>query len=164
MTTSKYILKKPSSIHGYGIFAKTDIPEGVRILEYVGEKISKVEAERRGPMLIDYARKHHQLGAVYLFILNKKYDIDGHVWYNTAKYINHSCDPNCYTDIIRGKIWIIADRDIKKGEELSYNYGYDLDTYEDHPCCCGSSQCTGYIVSEEHWPKLVQVLKRKPHA
>lgn len=160
-TTSKYILKRKSPIHGYGIFAKMDIPAGTRIIEYVGEKISKAEAERRGPALIEYAQNHHELGAVYLFVLNKKYDVDGHVSYNTAKYINHSCDPNCETDIIRGHIWVIAKRDIKKGEELFYNYGYDLDTYEDHPCRCNTNRCVSYIVDEDHWPKLRKLLKKK---
>jgi uncharacterized protein len=160
-TTSPYVSKKRSAIHGYGIFAKKDIPKGARIIEYVGEKITKAEAERRGPLLIDYAQKHHESGAVYLFILNKKYDVDGHVPYNTAKYINHSCDPNCETDIIRGKIWVIALRDIKKGEELGYNYSYDIDEYEDHPCRCGSKRCVGYIVEEDAWPKLKKLLQSK---
>jgi uncharacterized protein len=151
---SKYIVKKKSSIHGYGIFAKIDIPQGARIIEYVGEIITKAEAERRGPLLVEYAKKRSEAGAVYIFELNKRYDIDGHVHYNTAKYINHSCDPNCETEIIRGHIWITAKRDIKKGEELFYNYGYDLETFEDHPCRCGAKRCVGYIVDEDHWPAL----------
>ena len=156
-----YIVRKKSSIHGHGIFAKTDIPKGTRIVEYVGEKITKAEAERRGPRLIEYAKKHHQQGAVYLFDLNKKYDIDGHVHYNTAKYINHSCGPNCEADIIRGRIWIITARNIQKGEELFYNYGYELETYHEHPCYCGSPRCVGYIVEEDQWPRLKKFLRNK---
>lgn len=155
---NKYILKRKSNIHGYGIFAKTDIAKGTRIVEYVGEKITKAESDRRGPKLVQYAKTHHELGAVYIFELNKKYDIDGHVHYNIAKYINHSCEPNCEAEIIRGHIWIIALKDIRKGEELFYNYGYNLDTYEDHPCRCGSGRCIGYIVDEEHWPELKKIL------
>jgi SET domain-containing protein len=158
MTHSKYIFKKKSRIHGYGIFAKMDIPQGTRIIEYIGEKITKVESERRGPLLIEYAKDHHERGAVYIFELNKKYDIDGHVYYNTAKYINHSCDPNCEAEIIRGHIWIIAKHDILRGQELFYNYGYDLATFEDHPCRCGSARCVGYIVDEDHWPDLKKKL------
>lgn len=161
MPPNKYIYKKRSSIHGFGIFAKTEIPQGTRIIEYVGEKITKAEAERRGPLLIKYAKKHRQTGAVYIFVLNKKYDIDGHVSYNTAKYINHSCAPNCEVDIIRGRIWIIAMRAIQKGEELSYNYGYDLDTYEEHPCYCVNACCPGFITAEEHWPRLKKALEEK---
>jgi len=161
MPQNKYIIKKKSAIHGWGIFAKTLIPKDTRIIEYVGEKITKAEADRRGPLLVEYAKKYQQSGAVYIFVLNKKYDIDGHVSYNTAKYINHSCKPNCEVDIIRGHIWVIALRDIKKGEELFYNYGYDLDTYDDHPCRCNSSSCPGYIIAQEHWPKLRKILNKK---
>ena len=86
--------------------------------------------------------------------INKKYDIDGDVSYNSAKYINHSCNPNCESVNTRGKIWIVAEKDIMKGEELTYNYGYDFEDFEDHECRCGSHNCVGYILSEDHWPKL----------
>ena len=158
---NKYIYKKKSPIHGFGIFAKIKIPRGTRIIEYLGEKITKAEAERRGPKLVAYAKEHRQRGAVYLFNLNKKYDIDGHVDYNTAKYINHSCTPNCEVENIRGRIWIIALQDIQKGEEIFYNYGYDLDTFEEHPCLCATARCPGYIASEEHWRKLKRILKKR---
>ena len=161
MPHHKYIIKKKSGVHGRGIFAKKNIPKGAHIIEYVGEKITKAEADRRGPKLVEYAKKHKQSGAVYIFVLNKKYDIDGHVEYNTAKYINHSCKPNCEVEIIRGHIWVIALRDIKKNEELFYNYGYDLDTYHEHPCLCKASVCPGFIVAEDQWPKLKKVLSKK---
>ncbi|MBF0490581.1 MAG: SET domain-containing protein-lysine N-methyltransferase [Candidatus Omnitrophica bacterium] len=163
--TNSYILKKKSSIHGYGIFAKTFIPKGTRIIEYVGEKITKAESNRRGPKLVAYAKNHKEQGAVYLFVLNSRYDIDGHVSYNTAKYINHSCKPNCEVDIIKGHIWIIALRDIQKGEELYYNYGYDdITEYEDHPCYCKTDRCIGYILAEDSWPKLKRYLAKKKEA
>ncbi len=161
MPATNYIYKKKSSIHGFGIFARTKILKNTRIIEYVGEKITKAEAERRGPKLVEYAKKHKQTGAVYLFVLNKKYDIDGHVSYNMAKYINHSCKPNCEVDVIRGHIWVIALRDIRENEELFYNYGYDLDDEEDHPCYCKSSCCPGIITAEENWPKLKKSRKTK---
>lgn len=161
MKKNQYILKKKSNIHGSGIFAKNFIPTKTRIIEYVGEKITKAEANRRGPKLIEYAKKHKELGAVYLFELNQRYDIDGHVPHNLAKYINHSCSPNCEVENIRGHIWIIALRDIAKGEELFYNYGYDdMEGFKDHPCSCGSTRCAGYILAEEHWPKLKEILKK----
>jgi SET domain-containing protein len=163
MKTNTYIVKKKSKIHGIGIYAKKFIPKGTRIIEYFGEKITKAESNRRGPLLVKYAKEHHELGAVYLFELNKRYDIDGHVPYNTAKYINHSCEPNCEVDIIRGHIWTIALRDIVKSEELFYNYGYDdFEGFKDHPCRCGSSRCVGYIMAEEHWPKLEKLLVDSP--
>jgi uncharacterized protein len=157
MANNQYIYKKESRVHGTGIFAKTFIPKGTRIIEYVGEKITKPEADRRGAIVLDQA-KSSDTGAVYIFVLNKKYDIDGNVHYNTAKYINHSCDPNCETEIIRGHIWVIAKRDIQPDEELSYNYGYDLDTFREHVCRCGSPRCVGYIVEEDQWPKLKRIL------
>lgn len=160
MPQDKYIVKKKSGVHGWGIFAKMDVPKDTRIIEYTGEKITKAEADRRGPKLVEYAKKHKQAGAVYIFVLNKKYDIDGHVEYNTAKYINHSCTPNCEVEIIRGRIWIIALRAIKKNEELFYNYGYDMDTYNEHPCLCKTAYCPGYITAKEHWPKLKKILTK----
>ena len=160
-TKSPYILKRKSSIHGYGIYARQDIPKGVRVIEYVGERITKAEAERRSDIFLKVAENNAERGAVYIFELNKRYDIDGNVSYNTAKYINHSCHPNCETENIRGKIWTIAFRDIAKGEELTYNYGYDLDSFEDHPCRCRTNRCVGYIAAEEHWPKLSKILQKK---
>jgi len=156
-----YVIKRKSPIHGWGIFAKVDIPKGVRIIEYVGEKITKAESDRRGPMHMKYAARNKEKGAVYLFELNKHYDIDGHVAYNTAKYINHSCTPNCEVDIIRGRIWVSSVKAIKKGQELFYNYGYDVEEYEDHLCCCGTARCVGHITAEEHWPKLKRLKAKK---
>ena len=160
MPHHKYIYKKKSSVHGWGIFAKVNILKGTRIVEYVGEKITKAEADRRGPLLVEYAKNHKQSGAVYIFVLNKRYDIDGHVEYNIAKYINHSCAPNCEVEIIRGHIWVIALCDIPKNEELFYNYGYDLETYDEHPCFCKSSCCPSFITAKEHWPELKKILKK----
>jgi len=152
-TTSPYISVTKSSIHSLGVFAKQDIPAGTRVIEYVGERITKAESDRRAELPLERSKKDNSCGAVYIFELNKRYDIDGDVFYNTARYINHSCDPNCETEISRGHIWIVALRDIKKGEELSYNYGYSYDDHEDHPCNCGSPRCVGYILAEEHWSK-----------
>lgn len=160
-TTSQYIKVRESSIHNKGIFASRDIPKGTKIIEYVGEKITKADADRRADIVLEESKNSKTRGAVYIFILNNRYDIDGNVPYNTAKYINHSCSPNCETEIINGKIWIIAIKDIKKGEELSYDYCYGLDNYEEHPCRCGCPNCIGYIVAEEHWPKLKTILKNR---
>ena len=153
-TTSPHIKIKNSRIHSTGIFAKKDIPKKTRIIEYVGEKIGKAESDRRADIPLEKNKNNSDYGAVYIFNLNKRHDIDGNVPYNTARLINHSCDPNCETEIIRGRIWIIALRDIKKGEELAYNYNYDFEDYEDHECRCGSNRCVGYILDEDHWPRL----------
>ncbi|RME55377.1 SET domain-containing protein-lysine N-methyltransferase [Candidatus Woesearchaeota archaeon] len=149
------IIIKKSSIHNKGVFASRDIAKGTKVIEYVGEKITKKEAEKRALKKLNKHKKNPDQGAVYIFELNSRYDIDGDVPYNDAKYINHSCNPNCETQIINNRIWIVAIKDIKKGEEITYNYGYDLDSYKDHPCKCGSKNCIGYILAEEHWPKLL---------
>ncbi|VAX34974.1 hypothetical protein MNBD_UNCLBAC01-715 [hydrothermal vent metagenome] len=158
--TSPYITVRKSGIHNKGIFAKKDILEGTRVVEYVGEKITKAESNRRADIPLEQAKKNKDCGAVYIFELNKRYDLDGNIFYNTARFINHSCNPNCETDIIRGHIWVIALRDIQKGEELSYNYGYGYDDYEEHKCRCGADNCVGFILDEDHWPKLKRKLAR----
>lgn len=151
---SPYVVVRGSAIHGRGVFARKYISAGTRIIEYVGEKITKAESERRAEVILNHSKQDRTKGAVYIFTLNKRYDIDGNAAYNTARFINHSCHPNCEAQLIHGHIWIVALRDLNKGEELSYNYGYDMDSYEEHPCRCGSHNCIGYILAEEHWPKL----------
>jgi len=160
-TTSSHIVVKKSCIHSSGIFAKKNISKGTRIIEYVGEKITKSEADHRADIPLERNKKNNVHGAVYIFILNKRQDIDGNVAYNTARLINHSCDPNCETEIIRGHIWIVSLRDIKKGEELSYNYNYDIESYEDHRCRCRSKRCVGYILDEDQWPRMKKMEKIK---
>ena len=155
------IIIKRSKIHATGVYAGEDIKKGQKIIEYIGEKITKKESDRRSDEILKKHKENPENGAVYIFTLNKKYDIDGSPDYNKAKYINHSCSPNCETDILKGHIWIMAEKDIKKGEELTYNYGYDLDDWEEHPCNCGSKNCVGYIAEEELWPKLKKKIAKK---
>ncbi|MFQ5474637.1 MAG: SET domain-containing protein [Candidatus Nanoarchaeia archaeon] len=159
-TTSEYMEVRRSKIHNNGIFAVKDIPKGAYIIEYVGEKITKKEAEKRGQKTLEEAEKNGSKGGFYLFSLNSRYDIDGDVDWNTAKWINHSCNPNCEALDDDGHIWIVALRNIKMGEELSYDYGCDLEDYESHPCRCGSPNCVGYIVDRDLWPKLKKKLAR----
>ena len=142
-----------SSIHGRGVYATEDIPAGTKVIEYIGELIDKEESERRA--WAQHA-KAEETGdaAVYIFTLNKRWDIDGNVPWNTARLINHSCDPNCEAWIEGKRIFIHSLRDIAKGEELGFDYGFDIDCYEDHPCRCGSEKCVGFIVSQEQWDEL----------
>jgi hypothetical protein len=151
---------KTSSIHNQGVFAARDIPEGTRIIDYRGHKISKAESTRRGNAQIEESGRTGE-GAVYLFVLNKKQDIDGNVPWNDARLINHTCNPNCEAQIIRGTIWIIATKNIPAGTELGFNYGFDLETWEDHPCLCGSKNCIGWIAGKEYWPELRRILKKR---
>lgn len=138
-----------SHIDGKGAFAAQPITQGTRIIEYTGERISRQEATERLAQ-----------GNVYVFFCNTRYDIDGNTPQNPARYINHSCDPNCESDIIAGRIWISALRDIREGEELSYDYGYELDGYEQRPCRCGAKNCCGYIVDTAYRAKIVTPQRR----
>lgn len=140
-------------MHGDGLFAKTDIKKGVRIIEYEGDIVSKKEGDRRSEEQIEKSKKTGG-GAVYVFELDRTHDLDGSVPYNTARFINHSCDPNSKYKIEKGHIWIISTKNIQKGEEITYDYGYDLEDYEDHMCRCNSKSCLGYIVGKEYRNKL----------
>lgn len=149
-----------SKIHGRGVYATTFIPEGEKIIEYVGEIIDKTESDDRGNRQHEHALETGD-AAVYIFTLSKNYDLDGNVPWNTARLINHSCDPNCEAFIDDHRIFIHAMRDIQPGEELSFDYGFDIDCFEEHPCRCGKPKCVGYIVSQDQWPELEKRLAKK---
>ena len=156
-----YAKIKKSGIHNNGVFAKTEIKKETKIIEYVGKKVSKSKSTEIYEKSLERHKKNQKKGSVYIFELNKKHDVDGNVFWNPARYINHSCSPNCETEITKGHIWIVAVKNIKKGEEITYNYGYDVAEYEDHPCRCGSPKCVGYIVEQRQWPKLRKLLEKK---
>jgi hypothetical protein len=161
MSSSKKLWKsRESIIHGSGLFARTDIKKGTRIIEYVGEKITKKESSKRADRQLKKSSKSDD-GSVYIFEIDEKHDIDGNVDWNPARLINHSCDPNCEALDEDGRIWIESLCKIKKGAELSYNYGYDIEHFEDHPCRCGSKNCVGYIVKKDEWKKLKKLLKKQ---
>ena len=141
---------KPSGIHGQGVFARASIPTGARVLEYVGERVSKEESLRR--------RKG---GNFFVFIVTDEFDIDGAVDWNPARLINHSCAPNCEARMEEERIWVYALRELKAGEELTFNYGYDLQDYEDHPCRCGSPNCVGFMVAAEYFDDVRRKEARK---
>lgn len=155
---SKYCEVRGSEIHGRGVYATTFIPKETKIIEYVGELIDKNESEKRG---VSQHAKSLKTGdaAVYIFTLSKRYDIDGDVPWNTARLINHSCSPNCEAWIEGRKIFIHSLADINAGDELTFDYGFDVECYEDHPCLCGKDGCIGYIVSRSQWGELEEKLK-----
>ena len=135
-----YKIKK-SNIDNRGLYANQDIKDGTKIIEYKGKIVTKKKVEEDS--------KFDNDKAIYLFNLNKRYDLDGDFKYNTARLINHSCNPNCEVAGVGLKVWVYAIRDIKKGEELSYDYGFGFDEYyKDFPCRCGAKNCVGYIVRE----------------
>lgn len=154
MKINKYVELKGSEVHGKGVFAITKIPKDTKIIQYIGRKITKKESEKIADEQLELNKKDNNHGAVYIFELNKKYDLDGNTPDNHAKYINHSCNPNCESINEDNEIWIYSIKEIQKGEELSFDYGYDPDSYEDHPCKCGANNCIGYIVAEKHRDKI----------
>ena len=160
---------RQSRIQGRGVFAARDIPTGTRIIEYTGERLTWAESDRR----YDDAsmNRHH----TFLFILNARIVLDGAVRGNDARFINHSCAPNCESEVDRGHIWIEALRDIAAGEELSYDYAYERDGDETaadealYVCHCGSERCRGTILlpatperSHEHHAKARRATHVEP--
>jgi SET domain-containing protein len=123
-----------SRIHRWGIYTDEFIPKGRKIIEYTGEKISRRETKRRA------AERDH----IYLFTLNSYWTIDGAVGGSGAEYINHCCEPNCYSQIIKDHILYKSKRDIQAGEELTLDYRFDKDV-ERVICKCGATKCRGTI-------------------
>lgn len=136
---------RPSPMQGLGAFAIYPIPEGMRMIEYAGERLTPEQADRRYP---DSEGVHHTM----LFAIDDKVVVDAAVDGNEARFINHSCDPNCDAVIDEGRIWIEAIRDIEPGEELAYDYAYQLPERhtpalkKKYPCNCGASNCRGSIL------------------
>ena len=147
-----YKIKK-SKIDKNGLYANRDIKSGTKIIEYKG-KISSVKQSETDP-------KFDNNKAIYLFNLNKRFDLDGNYNFNIARLINHSCNPNCEVFGKGLKVWVYAMKNIKKGEELSYDYGFSFDeNFRQFPCNCKSKNCVGYIVREgSRW--RIKRLKRK---
>ena len=128
---------------GRGLYAKCDIKEGTKIINYFGKIISNKE--------VDSSNKFDNKKPIYLFTLNKKYTLDGDFPWNIAGLVNHSCNNNCDYNGKGLKVWITSIRDIKKGEEFTCDYGFSFekDDYKQFPCKCGARNCCGYIVREE---------------
>jgi SET domain-containing protein len=147
-----------SPIHGRGVFASRNIRKGTRVIQYIGELIDKEESNRRGLELFEESQTTGG-ASVYIFDLNEHWDLDGNKEYNDARLINHSCEPNAEMVNEEDELWLFALRDILPGEEITFDYGYDLEHFMDHPCECGKPSCVGYIVSQSQWKKLKRRLK-----
>lgn len=137
------LITRSSDIHAAGCFTLEDIPRGSIVLEYTGERISKEEGDRR----------YDGRSFTYLFgIGNGQVVIDGH---GMAMFVNHSCHPNCEVDEVDGRIFIRTLRNLRVGEELTYDYWlYDGD--DPAPCHCGSKRCRGSMYS----PTEIKRMKR----
>ncbi len=139
-----YKIKK-SNIDKKGLYATKNIKIGTRIIQYKGKIVKNKEVETNP--------KFDNSKDIYLFDLNKRYSLDGAFVWNTARLINHSCNPNCEVEVKGCNIWIKAIKKIEKDEELNYDYGFSYDSdYKQFPCKCRSKNCCGYIVrSESRW-------------
>jgi len=148
-TDTVWHVVRHSPIHGNGVFAARAIPAGTRIIEYGGKRISAKEADRRHPTNPD--DPFH----TFFFSLSSGKVIDGDDHGNDAKWINHACEPNCESMEGRhGKrVYIMAKRDIAKGEELNYDYGLVIDDKltktlkQQYACRCGAPTCRGTMLA-----------------
>ncbi|MGA8109736.1 MAG: SET domain-containing protein-lysine N-methyltransferase [Acidobacteriaceae bacterium] len=145
------LIIRSSAIHAAGCYTMDPIRKGSRVVEYTGPRIPKEIADE----------KYENSPTTYLFgIGDGSLVIDGH---GTAMFINHSCDPNCETEEADGRVWIMAIRNIKAGEELTYDYFlYDGDDDEAR-CNCGSPQCRGSMYSPEEIRRRARVAKKAAH-
>lgn len=146
---------RSSVIAGKGAFAIRPIKKGETLIEYVGERITHAEADRRYD---DESMDEHH---TFLFTITSRMVIDATSDGNESRFINHSCDPNCEAEITKGRVWISAIKDIVVGEELHYDYGYERsgdETVEDearYKCLCGTKKCRGSIM------EAVSVFKKR---
>ncbi len=142
------LVVRPSPIHSVGVYTSTPIGRGTRIVEYAGERITPEEADRR----------YDGASRTYLYGLEDgKTVIDGE---GLGAYLNHSCDPNCEVDEIKGRVWLFALRDIAAGEELVWDYNL-YDDEDPAPCFCGSPKCRGTMYSREWMAKMRRREARK---
>jgi uncharacterized protein len=139
---------RDSSVHGLGAFALCRIRKGTRIVEYLGERVSHEEADRR------YESKDANDSHTFLFIVNSRTVIDAGVNGNEARFFNHSCNPNCESVVENRRVFIEATRTIEPGEEMTYDY--QIQREKDDPpnidevfaCRCGYEKCRGTML----WP------------
>lgn len=149
LAASPLVEARNSTIHGRGVYAIAPIKKGTRVLEYLGERITHHEADSR------YEQKGDDDGHTFLFIASNRTVIDAGVDGNDARFINHSCNPNCETVIENSRVFIDAIRSIKPGEELGYDYQLTWESTDDpaelalYACRCGAKKCRGTMLDKE---------------
>ena len=121
------IVRRKSKLHGFGVFARESINKNKRIIDYDGELIDHKESLKR-------ETKYLKRGCIWCFTVNRRWVRDANIGGNVARFINHSCRPNCYSQVSGQTIWIRAARNIEPGEELTYDYYTDGE--RTIPCCC----------------------------
>jgi len=143
------LIIRSSSIHAAGCYTTSSIIKGVKVVEYTGPRISKREADKR----------FEDSKITYLFAIG-----DGSTVINgmgVAMYINHSCDPNCETEEIDGRVWVMSLRPIAPGEELTYDYNLFDGDEDDARCYCGARNCRKTMYSPEEIARRKKVARRK---
>ena len=144
---TRRIQTRRSGVHGKGVFALVDIQAGETLIEYTGEVISWTEALDRHPH--DPSDPNH----TFYFHIDEDHVIDAKYGGNSARWINHSCKPNCEADIEEGRVFIRSLRAIEAGEELFYDYGLVIDEpltpqlKAQYPCWCGAKKCRGTLLA-----------------
>jgi uncharacterized protein len=142
------LIIRSSSIHAAGCYTMRPIRKGTPVVEYDGPRFSKDEADER----------YKDRFITYLFSTGKGGEvIDG---FGTAMFINHSCDPNCETENLDGRIWVVATRDIAPGEELTYEYNLHDSDDDDADCYCGATKCRGTMFSEDEVKRRAKKARR----
>lgn len=142
------LMVRSSSIHAAGCYTTRRIKRGARVIEYDGPRFTKDEADER------YSNRD----ITYLFSSGEdEVVIDG---FGTAMFINHSCDPNCESESIDGRVFIVAIRNIDAGEELTYEYHLHDSDDEEADCYCGAKQCRGTMFSEDEVKRRARRAKR----
>ena len=143
--------RRRSKLHGWGVFASESINKNTFVIEYTGELISNNVSDAREDTYLNE-------GCIWVFRVNRAWSRDAHVGGNNARFINHSCAPNCEPIAYGDHIWIVAVRRIRPDEELAYDYAIELD--EPHtparkrrfPCACGAKRCRGSILKPKRQP------------
>jgi uncharacterized protein len=162
-TTPAYEVRK-SGVHGKGAFALRRIKKGERLVEYLGDRVTHEEADLR------YEDHDENDNHTFLFIVDKKIVIDAGVGGNDARFINHSCDPNCESVIEKRRVFIEAIRDIEPGDELGYDYQIGRERSdppnvdEIYACRCGAAKCRGTMLWPPKRPKKRKRVKAKSKA
>lgn len=146
-----YLEARASEIEGTGCFARQRIPAGTRIIEYLGQRIPPSVVEERSMVEIDDVGEIIKESHVYMFYVDWRTTIDGAVNGNDARFINHSCSPNCKSTIEDRRVFIDALRDIDPGEELTFDYKLDVNASTEvkkrYACRCQAPNCRGTMLA-----------------